>query len=376
MEGKMPVKIAYTPLRCKYCDSPHVIRYGKFKDTQQWWCKSCKRKFVANDALPGMKTPVNQVSNALHMYYEGMSLNAIRRNLSQNENNYPSDSTVFEWIDKFTPKAISEAKKFTPNVGNKWVADETVLRIDGKNIWLWDIIDTKTRFLLATRISVTRTKKTAQALMEDASKVAGKIPKVVVTDKLAAYLDGIEMAFGADTKHKQNKPFALKNENNIIERFHGTLKQRTKVMRGLKSVESAKQFTDGWLVHYNFFKPHEYDIDKKVINKTPAEMAGIKAEFKDWSDITGIPDKPQTVQVTNPIPEKMMHVPERQLSVSIRPVRLAPSRPRISVPKPRITKPKLLPRGQMLVSKLGGTTLYSRHKIRGARITKRVGRLR
>jgi transposase-like protein len=36
--------------------------------------------------------------------------------------------------------------------------------------------------------------------------------------------------------------------NNLIERFHGTLKSRTKVLRGLKSAQTAEDFTDAWLV--------------------------------------------------------------------------------------------------------------------------------
>ena len=177
-----------------------------------------------------MKTSVDQVGSALNMYYEGMSLNAIRRHLDQMHKNYPSDSTVYDWIERFTKKAIKEAKGFTPDVGDVWVADETVLKIDGKNVWFWDIIDAKTRFLLASRVSRTRGTKDAKLLMEKAAERAGKVPKTVITDKLASYIDGIEQAFGADAKHIQSKPFTHWNSTNLIERFHGTLKDRTKVM--------------------------------------------------------------------------------------------------------------------------------------------------
>lgn len=86
-----------------------------------------------------------------------------------------------------------------------WVADETVLDIDGKNVWFWDIIDIKTRFLLASHMSKTRIILDARKLMRSASHRAGKTPKVILTDKLNAYLDGIELEFGADTKHIRSK---------------------------------------------------------------------------------------------------------------------------------------------------------------------------
>jgi len=86
------------------------------------------------------------------------------------------------------------------------VADETVLSIGGQNFWMYDIIDDKTRFLLATRITPSRTTHDAQILMESAADRAGKIPSVVVTDKNNSYLDGVESAFGADAEHIQTKP--------------------------------------------------------------------------------------------------------------------------------------------------------------------------
>lgn len=42
---------------------------------------------------------------------------------------------------------------------------------------------------------------------------ASKTPRVVITDKLAAYLDGIELAFGADTQHYRGGPFELIDNN-------------------------------------------------------------------------------------------------------------------------------------------------------------------
>jgi transposase-like protein len=136
----------------------NVIKYGHFRGIQRFFCKDCKRKFADNDALPNMQTPIDQVGAAIGMYYEGQSPNTITRLLTQIYNSYPSDSTVYRWISRFTRQAISEAKAYKPNVGDTWVANETVLSLDyGSNVWFWDIIDTKTRFLLASYISKART---------------------------------------------------------------------------------------------------------------------------------------------------------------------------------------------------------------------------
>jgi putative transposase len=269
---------------CKYCQSPNVIKYGKYKAVQYYWCKDCKRKFAGLDTIPKMQYSTSKIADVLNMYYEGMSLKEIRRNLIQQHNDYISDATAYNWVKRFSKLAIMQAGKYKPDVGRVWVADETMIDLDGKNIWLWDIIDTKTRFLIATHMSYTRTIKDAQALMKQAYRRTGKIPRVIYTDKLAAYLDGIELTFGADTEHRQGGPFDVEKNTNLIERFHGTIKSRTKVMRGLHTIDSARLFMDGWLVHYNFFRPH-----MSLKDKTPAMVAGIRCPLRNWKDVTEQP---------------------------------------------------------------------------------------
>ena len=232
-------------VNCKYCQSEKVIKYGSYKGVQRYYCKDCKLKFAGIDTIPKMQYPTSQVADVLNMYYEGMSLQEIRHNLIQQHNSYISDVTALNWVNRFSKPAIIEAGKYKPDVGRVWVADETMIELDGKNVWFWDIIDTKTRFLIASHMSYTRTTRDAENLMKQAYNRTGKIPRVIYTDKLRAYLDGIELTFGADTTHKQGSPFDIENKANIVERFHRTNKSRTKVMRGLHTIESARLFMDG-----------------------------------------------------------------------------------------------------------------------------------
>jgi transposase-like protein len=175
-----------------------------------------------------------------------------------------------------------------------------MLDLDNHKVWFWDIIDSKTRFLLASRVSLTRRTIDAERLMEDAAKRAGKTPKVILTDKLASYLDGIEIAFGADTEHRQSSPFALKDSTSLIERFHGTLKDRTKVMRAFKDIDTLLQFTDGFLVYYNFLRPHE-----GLNNRTPAEVAKINYQVKNWADVSRLPVSKETELKLYPRPTRI-----------------------------------------------------------------------
>jgi len=54
--------------------------------------------------------------------------------------------------------------------------------------------------------------------------------------------------------------------------LHGTLKDRTKPMRGLKSFESSKALLEGYTIHYNYVRPHQ-----SLNGKTPAQAARTQA---------------------------------------------------------------------------------------------------
>lgn len=293
------------PIICKYCQSTNVRKYGFVEGIQTYFCNDCRRKFRSDDRLFRMKTPYIQVASALDDYYKGNSINEIRDSLNVHYNNLPSSKTVYGWIVKYTDDVSKRFRDYHPEVGNVWIADETVLEVDGKNVWMYDIIDEKTRFLLATRITTARTTQDARFLMEQAEKRAGKKPRLVITDKQNSYLDGIELAYGADTEHVQSSPFASTDDTQRIERFHGTLKERTKVMRGLKSIESAIQFIDGYLAYYNYMRPHE-----SLAGRTPAETAGIDYTVKSWADVIRTASPQIQVLVT---PAKVDILSERQI---------------------------------------------------------------
>jgi len=226
-----------------------------------------------------MKTPIEHISTALSCYFGGMPLDAIQRHLQQQFGVYYSEMGVYNWIRRFSQEAVNRVANFQPIVGDTWIADETVLKVGGRNIWFFDVIDGKTRYLLASRLSESRTTKEAALVMNEARRKADKSPKRIITDKLAAYIDGIELVFGSDTKHVQGKPFTDVNSTNVVERFHGTLKDRTKVVRGFKNMDTARLLTQAWLVHYNFFKEHA------TLGDVPPAVKMGATPIKDWAEV-------------------------------------------------------------------------------------------
>ena len=272
--------IEATEITCKYCHSKDIVKYGKYEGEQYFWCNSCKRKFTGKDTLPGMKTSVAEIASALNGYYGGEPIDAIQNRLRQDFHDDISEPAIYKWIVRFTEEAIRESKDFTPKVGDVWIADETVLDIGGRHVWFWDIIDTKTRYLLASHISTGRYVRDAQILFERAIQRAGKAPRVIITDKLRAYPDGVNIATLGMTEHIQSRPFTNIHSTSLIERFHGILKQRTHAIHHFHDIDTARILTEGWLIHYNFFK------DSEVFNnQSPVKHMNVKMPFSNWEDI-------------------------------------------------------------------------------------------
>jgi len=287
---------------CKICDSTNTRKYGTYKGVQNYFCNDCNTKFTGTDALPHGRVSPAYIASALNEFYNGLSFHDIENNIDTLTNDDISHTSVIKWVNKYTSDAIRATKDLHPKVGDTWIADETFVRVDksksnienpysksrkAKWVVFWDIIDADTRFLLASHLATSRSVQDAKILMEKASERASKMPKVVVTDKLKSYIDGIEQAYGSATKHRQTSAFEIQNDNNLIERFHNSLKERTKVMRAQKNKSTLQRFTDGWLVHYNFFRPH-----MSLENRPPAEVAGLKYQYHNWADVVGYEKEP------------------------------------------------------------------------------------
>lgn len=122
-----------------------------------------------------------------------------------------------------------------------------------------------------------------------------------------------------------------KNNTNYIERFHSTLKSRTKVMRGLHTVESAKKYLDGWLVHYNFFRPH-----MSLKDSTPVRVAGIQFPFRNWKDITEQPyEKTARIDLNK---HRVMTERKPAKISKTKQIRISPRTPQITPKKLRLVR--------------------------------------
>jgi len=261
---------------CKYCQSEHVIKYGHYKGVQRYYCIDCRRKFVSNETIPGMWYPDQKVSDAIWMYYEGMSLSKIRDRLVERDNYYISRGSIYNWVHRITQRVEKETGKYQPQVGRIWTVFDSVIRIQNKKSFIRDIVDAKTRFLLASELTEVRPCPGVQILVETACRRAGICPEIIFHDSHQLTSTYDIRIYKAATAMSGYKQIALMYYPDFVGTFRPNLKTRNELIQNLKSFKSAKAFIVGWHVHYNFYKPN-YSLS----GETPAKMSGIELPHRE-----------------------------------------------------------------------------------------------
>lgn len=275
-------------ISCPYCKSENVISRGKRKnqrgEVQVYGCKDCQRRFTKEIGFNRMKHTPESITLALDLYFKGMSDRKIVDHLKQFHKVSVVHTTVLRWIKKYLALLGKYAEKNKVNVGNIWHSDETTVFIkkeDKKRYfqWIWNVMDAKTRYLLACQVTEERHIADARKALKQAKDTTNVRPDAIVTDGLFAYNQAIKDEFYDKTAQIQNphirlKDFETKPNNNILERLNGTFRERTKVMRSLDSSVGAQEFATGLQTYYNYIRPHQ-----GINGLTPAQMAGIPLDL-------------------------------------------------------------------------------------------------
>jgi len=292
---KTNVKVT-NEIKCPYCSSTNYIKKGVRKTKhgikQRYQCKDCGKKFSVQDGFKYMKNDPKIITLALDLYFKGLSQNAITEHLKQFYDVEVSQPTIHRWIKKYIKLISNYVRTLTPDVSGMWAVDEMALKCNGEWNWLWNLIDTESRFLISSMISQGKVRdvETARRPFKEAKKITKRKPDIIISDGLPAYEKAIKKEFQANKKYGISRTLhireiAITNEernNNKIERLHGTMRQRNKVQRGLKEIPPSKIFIEGFKTYYNFIRPH-----MSLNGKTPAEVAGIHLNLdgNKWMNI-------------------------------------------------------------------------------------------
>ena len=273
------IEIETSPEACPECHrQEQVVRRGYYKSRsgliQRYQCKQCHKKFTARTSFRGMKYSANIVTTTLDLFFKGVSLRSLADHINQFYGYHISHVTVYRWIRKFLQIIVQYAQRFRPTVSHKWHVDETKLRVNGKLRNFWNLMDHKTRYLLAIQVTSGRSAHEAKALLSNGLRRADTEELVLISDGLASYRRATNNLLMEDSdiriKHIADSGLSKRQSNNRLERFHGTVKERTKTMRGLDSDESSQVFAENFAAYYNYLRPHT-----ALNGKTPGQVAKV-----------------------------------------------------------------------------------------------------
>ena len=265
-------------IKCKYCQSTAIVKYGTFEGMQRYFCKICRRKFADNDALPKMKTPIWIISLVLDSYYKGMSLGSIQKEIDQRHGAYYAESSIYNWIIRFSKEAIEQAKSFHPKTGDTLCLCATPIKSEKRQLRFMDIFDINSKFLLASRIFETETRQSLMNFIKSASLTTKNSAQtlIILLPDDAFDFDSLDEA---SQKRLTNKIIFKMTDKEITGQFNELLKKRRHIIHGFKNMENAQILAGAWQVHYNFIAGNE-----KAARIPPAQKMRA-TPFRTWADI-------------------------------------------------------------------------------------------
>jgi transposase-like protein len=266
---------------CEKCNGKNIKKDGvretkNRSKVQRYKCKDCSHRFSIDDGFWKMKNHENKITSCMNMYYAGMSLRKIQEHLQMFAPKNSHYSTIYRWIVKYANMIGTLTDNIQIKSGKELMSDEMEYHRLGEQNWFVDVMDTETRFVVASDYMKSRTIENLTKVLKKGKLATGEQIRVITTDGLQGYERVLKKSFGLKTHWNHKSPIihnvviaSERGFNHKIERLHNTIRDRTKIMRGFHgSLESARAIMKGMEIYYNFVRKHQ-GID----GKTPSEEA-------------------------------------------------------------------------------------------------------
>ena len=158
------------------------------------------------------RTDFEDIVYSLHLYFSGLSLRNTPKALSRVCSKKPYCNKRLD--SKHQPERLF----FRKTKVSKFIIDETQIKVGSEHIWLWVAIESKTRNILAMRMSKERNMFVAERFLSNLVKDYGKHP--LSTDGGTWYPQACKFL---KLEHHIHSPY----EKSIIERTMQYIKDRT-----------------------------------------------------------------------------------------------------------------------------------------------------
>jgi putative transposase len=183
--------------------------------------------------------------------------------------------SIREWGLKFAQSYANQIRCRRSKPADKWHLDEVVIKIKGKQYYLWRAVD-KEGQVIDILMQSRRNERAANKFFRKLLKPVGFAPRVIITDKLKSYgaakrklLKGVE--------HRQHKGL-----NNRAENSHRPTRVRERRMSRFKSPGQAQRFLSAFEPIRGHFHPHQHKLPATEYRATMSQR------FESWRELTGL----------------------------------------------------------------------------------------
>src|SRR3990167_7553300 len=275
-------------LQCPKCSGKEVTKRGlriteSREKIQKYFCKTCKHRFVLDTPYFRMRNKEQIITQTMDMYYSGMSFRKIADHLVRFFPKGVNASTIYRLIIKYVPIMENFTESQGIKAGYMLQGDEVEYKRRAsakqrgvREEFFIDIIDTESRYIVSSNYAKDRMTNTLSKVYGNAKRKVGNQAKVISTDGLVGYPRVLKKTFSLLPQATRNPKIihqVIKSDsggfNYKVERFHNTLRERTKIMRGFHGcITSAQTLMKGYEIYYNWIRNN-----LALEGQTPSQIA-------------------------------------------------------------------------------------------------------
>jgi transposase-like protein len=238
----------------------HLLRWGPSSQTGVMSTRRV-RPSLARSAFAGFCFPPEVIVLSVRWYLRfALSYRDVEELLA--ERGIEVDhTTVYRWVQRFTPLLTEAARPCRHAVGDRWQVDETYVKVAGQWRYVYRAIDQFGQ-VIDVFVSPRRDAAAARRFFQRAIGTMRVAPVEVITDHAPVYPAVLEELLPA-AWHRTDR-----YANNHIEADHGRLKSRLHPMRGLKQDRSARIVIAGHGFVQNLRRGHyELAVEEPVARR-------------------------------------------------------------------------------------------------------------
>ena len=247
------------------------VQRNKSGMVQRYECRKCGYRYNDRANFERLKTNPTLVVVSTDLYLRGLSIREVSAHLKMIFDCDVSHTTVYRWAVSLCRVLREVEKAILPKLklGRRWHGDEMITKVDGSLQYLWNILDSRSRYLLASSLRARRDTATFKKVLSEVIAQVGS-PRQFVSDYLGSYKEGLPQV-DPSIRHLGGRKYHDKGRGNLVERANKSLRRRIKMAEQYSNPQKADILLNGSRVHYNLVRPHE-----ALQNRTPGEKAGYR----------------------------------------------------------------------------------------------------